>query len=344
MSRPGVFADLSFDDALVRASSEGKLLLIDFTAAWCAPCKHMDETAWRAKAVEAWVAQHAIAIQVDVDEQPAPAERFTIQAMPTMVLLRDGRELDRTTGGRSEVKLLEWLEGARAGKTEVETQLSSLDAADVSARLQLSQMLRTRGRHAEALEHLEYLWLHALEHEPAWYGVKHSFLAMAIGALVAEFAPAKGRFAVLRDALAARLPERESFHDWCTLNRVLGDEAATLAWFDGVKADPPEALKLEFDHTITELLREHERWADLGRLYRAPIDQLTRGHELLQEVARHDEDQDTVRYFRDKFRSDAAAVIRALRAAGRDGEVAGFRAEAVRLDPSSDMRAALEVT
>lgn len=345
MSRPPLFTDAPLEAAIARATAEEKLVLIDFTADWCEPCKNMDRTTWRDAAVEAWVAANAIAVQIDVDADEAASARFNVKAMPTMVVLRGDAEIDRTTGGRPADALLRWLEGVRSGKTELELAESSLNPADCSARLHLARLLMARGRFDDALTHVEYLWLHALEHEPAWTGVRHSFLAAVMASLAEIHPAARARFTSLRDGLAGQLGDRTAFCDWTTLNRVLGDEAATLAWFDTVKASPPPELQLEFDHTITTLLTEHERWTDLGRLFRNPVEQITPAHELLTEVERESKDdadhEHMVEFFRTSFRTTAAEVIKALRAAGRDGEIAAVSAEARRLDPSEEMSDAL---
>src|SRR5581483_2471088 len=103
MSRPELFADLSLQDA--RAAAKGKWLFIDFTAEWCGPCKHMDQTTWVDAKVAGWMKEHAVAVQIDVDHDPA-AKDFGIKAMPTVVAMRGDAEVDRIVGARTASQLL----------------------------------------------------------------------------------------------------------------------------------------------------------------------------------------------------------------------------------------------
>jgi thioredoxin len=72
--------------------------LIDFTAAWCGPCRVMKPL------LASLATEYAGRVQfteVDVDHDPALAQRFDVRSMPTFVVLRDGREVGRFVGSRT---------------------------------------------------------------------------------------------------------------------------------------------------------------------------------------------------------------------------------------------------
>jgi thioredoxin 1 len=73
------------------------LLLINFTAAWCGPCRTM-KPVLGALATE--YAGRVAFTAVDVDEDPVTAQQFDVRSMPTYVVLRDGREVGRIVGSR----------------------------------------------------------------------------------------------------------------------------------------------------------------------------------------------------------------------------------------------------
>lgn len=109
---PAFFARKTFDNAKAQAKAEGKLLIVDATASWCGPCKKMDKTTWIDEKVVAWMNDHGVAVQVDVDEQKPLAQALKITAMPTVILFKDGQELDRSIGYQTPQELLKWLNGA----------------------------------------------------------------------------------------------------------------------------------------------------------------------------------------------------------------------------------------
>ncbi|MDI9635704.1 thioredoxin family protein [Kamptonema cortianum] len=99
-----------FEKAADMAKSQGKRLFIDFEATWCGPCKTMDELVYTAlDVVEA--ASGVVAVKVDGDVRKDLAEKFSVGAYPTMILLApDGTEIRRAVGYRGVKAMVEFLQ------------------------------------------------------------------------------------------------------------------------------------------------------------------------------------------------------------------------------------------
>ena len=85
------FSKEGFDKAL----SEGKLMMVDFWAGWCGPCRMLGPV------IEDLAGQYegrAVVGKVNVDEEQELAIRYGVMSIPTVIFFRDGKEIDRKVG------------------------------------------------------------------------------------------------------------------------------------------------------------------------------------------------------------------------------------------------------
>lgn len=82
-----------------------KPILIDFWATWCGPCM-------RQGPVVEELAQEGYSVgKVDVDQEPGLAQQFKIMSIPTLLIFKDGEEVQRFIGLTPKDTLRKFLEG-----------------------------------------------------------------------------------------------------------------------------------------------------------------------------------------------------------------------------------------
>ena len=76
-------------------------VIVDFSATWCGPCKMLSPRLDAAVATAGDAVDLAI---VDIDENADIADRYGVQAVPTVIAVRDGKVVDKFVEGENEVR------------------------------------------------------------------------------------------------------------------------------------------------------------------------------------------------------------------------------------------------
>jgi thioredoxin 1 len=101
-NQPITLNDANFETTVNR----GLPVLIDFYADWCGPCQAI------APVISELASEfegRAVIAKVNVDEAPALAQRFGVRSIPTLVVLHDGKEVERIVGLATKRALAEKL-------------------------------------------------------------------------------------------------------------------------------------------------------------------------------------------------------------------------------------------
>ena len=104
-------AEAADDDFAAVAERASIPVLVDFWATWCGPCRMVSPALEQLATERVGVIK---LVKVDVDRAPALGQRFQIQAVPTLLVLRGGEVAARQAGAAPVAVLRRWLDDALA--------------------------------------------------------------------------------------------------------------------------------------------------------------------------------------------------------------------------------------
>jgi len=93
------FTDANFEEEVLKASG---LVMVDFFAPWCGPCKMMGPT------IDNLAVEYKDKVKVgklNVDDNAEASQKYEIQSIPTIIFFKDGEVKDKLIGFQSEENL-----------------------------------------------------------------------------------------------------------------------------------------------------------------------------------------------------------------------------------------------
>jgi thioredoxin 1 len=90
----------SFESDVLKVSG---LVIVDFWATWCAPCKMMNPVF---EDLDKDYSDKVKIVKVDADQELHLVSKYQISSIPTMILFRDGQEVERIVGAKPKPYLI----------------------------------------------------------------------------------------------------------------------------------------------------------------------------------------------------------------------------------------------
>ena len=342
-----LFPAIPMTQAQQLSQQEKRPILVEFSASWCAPCKVMQRTVFQDSAVIEYTRGHFVPIQLDLDKDKDQAQKLGVGTVPTLIVLDQGREVDRLSGLQKTEELLAWLRNVGQGPPLMQGLEQKLvqqpDSADIHH--QLAEIYSERARWSDALRECLWIWDHVeLVGAQNMLPVRSSYVGVLFHRLLKNYPESKTalsqRQARLQKQLETGNNGLQTIEDWLTLNRWLELEGAGA---DYILAHPQTFAAQQ--KAVFELLCRQKRWPQAGQWLKDPQEraEYVWTHRRKLEESCQELPEETAQSIKRFARTDSHRqwrdLLQALQAAQRDPEAEAIRDWIRKTDPEAQLEA-----
>jgi thioredoxin 1 len=102
----GKVSDTTFETEVLQSKEP---VVVDFWAEWCGPCRMIGPAL---EEISGTLGSKVKIVKLNVDENPATAQKYGIMSIPTLMLFKNGELASRQIGAAPKQKLEQWITGA----------------------------------------------------------------------------------------------------------------------------------------------------------------------------------------------------------------------------------------
>ena len=95
-------SDNTFEDDI---SSPSNLILVDFWAEWCGPCKQISPILEEIANEK----DNLNILKLNIDENPVTPQKYNVRGIPTLMLFKEGKLIDTKIGSLPKSSLVDWI-------------------------------------------------------------------------------------------------------------------------------------------------------------------------------------------------------------------------------------------
>ncbi len=96
--------DSDFEQDVINSD---KLVLVDFWAEWCGPCRQLLPTI---EEISKEMNSKLKVVKVNIDENPNTPSKYGVRGIPTLILFKNGKQIATKVGSLPKSSLVEWIE------------------------------------------------------------------------------------------------------------------------------------------------------------------------------------------------------------------------------------------
>ncbi len=248
------------DEGLAAAQAGNRLVLVDFSADWCPPCKKMDEDVWTDASLAALVRQRVVPIRIDFDAEKKLVRRYKVGAIPTMIWADPwGNELGRQMGYVGAGTMTAVIEGLPAdfGPVAAFHDLAERSAEPAAPLVRIASFYREKGLLMAADSFYEKALKASKNGKKEPQVAEQAYVGLGLNALAREESEKARKLFEKAAKLPAGPNRANALYGLIAAHAKLGERSKAAGRLDELRQAHPDYANLDAAEALVSGIQKH---------------------------------------------------------------------------------------